>query len=533
MAKGTGVYGAYKNTKPIKEDFGDILLEHEQIGFQKRAEQREIQKAKDEKSEKLTNRMVAAHQALSKIDHTGIKSEDEKRGKLALKAADMLNEVSKKLEKNPYDVEASLMLSNLEQFPERFAQMTTNYTTWMQDGIGGMKDKKYSTYLNKGNIDKVEKVIQGQVMYDIDAANGNIIGTYDKDGDGTPDFSWDGMATGVDLPEYKAMFDDKGFMSSVKSRYGYEHTKNPDGSYTDVEVKSLSEASRKSIKDEVNEAFGDFKNMTDNAKSYIGDILQKDPETLSKEDFETIKTNFYLQNLNQFDNKNFTTFDRVAKNRDAETWRKAQKDKEDAKKKTKEQEEADWLRTLVDGTISGDGASVGSWVGRTIGKDKDKQPITIDNAEWLKDELILTMSNGQVKVINTKDKDAVGKIMSMADPTKSQAELMKAYDKGETEREFEKVREKKFSRGKLVTELKAISKSSGNKVKEWLKEKGFNASNGGWFADNETIKIGKKSFDVATEKGRIKLLDFMMNEEAKANKDVSASDIDKLPDLPE
>lgn len=525
MAKGTGNYGGYQY-RPIEQDFGDDLLQHEQIGFQQRAEQREVDAIKLKADEKLRERAVKAKKAL-RPQHTGLKNEDQKRGELALHASDVLNEAIAKLEKNPNDVEASLIVSNLEDFPERFSQMTSRYSEWMKNGMEGMSNGQYSPYLNKDNLDKVEKVIAGQVQYGLDA-KGNITGSYDKDGDGEPDFSWDGMATGVDLPEYKQRFDSDTFMDITKKRYGMTHTKNPDGTYTDVEVKELSPESRQSIKQDIEDTFGATKDsITDEGLSYIADELGLNPEAMTEEQFRGVKNQYYLNNVAQFDSKRFTEFDRAAQDRDQSRWQAAQAEKN--KPKSKEQEDADWLRTLVDGTIKGDGKAVGTWIGRVIGKDEDKKDLQVTDAEFTGDRLVLDLSDGTSKTIDLSKKEAIGQLSSMANLKKEPQELMKDYETGNLMRELESGEENKYSR----IQIRKALKGGGNDVTDMLNENGFNAENGYYLLGNsKKIEIKHKGqklkFDLSTEKGKKKLEDFVI-EEGKVNS--NSSKLDELPDL--
>ncbi len=538
MTKGTGIYGAYKNAKPITEDFGDILLDHEQIGFQHREEDRIVEDRKDAKDKGLRQRIVKTKKAL-RPDYTGIKSEDQKRGELILKGSDLLNEAHIALEKNPNDIEASLKLSNLEDLPIRFKQMTERYLGWSEDGMTGLADGTYSEYLNRENLDKVDAVINGQVKYGLDN-KGNVIGSYDKDGDGKPDFTWDGMATGVDLPEYKARFDTDSFMATAKARYGTLHTKNEDGSYETTEIKELSPDARLSIAQEIEDSFGaNMEVITDDGLSYIADTLGIDPETVKETEFETIKEQFLLQNASMWDRKEFNTKnwqDENADQRNALGWAKLDDKKNEA---TPEQNEADFLKTLVDGTITGDSKAVGSWIGRVIGKDSKKKDVQIVDSEYTGKRLVFELSNGNEKVINLTDKHkAIGELTSMSNVKKQPQDLMRSYETGNVMRTLNNGEKNKYSRILFGKALSNIDTDDGNQVKRLLKEMGIEADNGNWFADNETINIkykGKKhKFDVATDKGRKSLEEFVIDygktEEKNINtpkrKTIKASEIE-------
>lgn len=537
MTKGTGTYGAYKNAKPIAEDFGDILLDNEDIGFKYREENRIEEDRKNVKAKGVRERVVKASKAL-RPDLTGIRAEDEKRGKLVLQASDVLNEAKIILEKNPNDIDASLTVSNLEDFPMRFMQMTKRYGSWMEDGLTGLKEGTYSEYLNRDNLDKVDTVIKGQVKYGLDD-KGNITGSYDRDGDGKPDFSYDGMATGVDLPEYKARFDTDNFMTTTKSRYGTLHTKNEDGSYKTTEIKELSPEAKESIAQEIDDSFGSsVEGITDNGLSYIADTLQIDPEGVTEAEFATIKEQFLLQNVAMWDRKDFETDNWQKRNADRKNtldWAKLNKPIEE--EKNPKQEEADFLRTLVDGTISGDPKAIGSWIGRVIGKDSKKNEVQITDSEYTGDRLIFELSDGSEKTINLNDKGkAIGELTSMSNVKKQPQNLMESYETGQVMRTLNNGNENKYSRILFTRALSNIDEDNGNQVKRLLNEMGFKADNGGWFSNEETINIkynGKKqSFDVATVKGRKKLQDFVIENGKKKTsstpkrKTIKVSEID-------
>lgn len=514
MPKGTGIYGAYKNAKPIQADFGDNVLQDENMRFKYREEDRIEEDRKNAKDKDLRERIVKARKSMH-LDATGLKSEDEKRGALTLQASDVLNEAKIKLEQNPNDIEASLVVSNLEDFPARFKQMTDNYSSWMNDGVKGIQDEVYSGYLNKDNIDNVEKVIKGQVEYGLDS-KGNITGTYDRDGDGVSDFSWEGMATGIDLPEYKKRFNMNGFMTTTKGRYGTTHTKNNEGEYEEVEIKELGANSRASIAQDIEETFGgSLEDMTDDGKSFVADTLNLDPETMTEDEFKNVKTQFLLDNVAMWDTKKFETKNWQDENQDKNrSFQWARLNAEKDKKSTPEQEEADFLRTLVDGTISGDAKAVGAWVGRVIGKDGSDE-LRIDDSEYTGDRLILSLSNGTKKVIDMNDKNkAIGELTSMSNVKKQPQDLMKSYETGRVMRSLEQGQGNKYSRILFGETLSNIDESKGNEVKGLLKEMGFKADNGGWFSDNETINIkhnGQKvSFDVSTDAGRKELQEFVI-----------------------
>ncbi|WP_062057375.1 hypothetical protein [Aquimarina longa] len=519
MGKGTGVYGAYANVKPITEDFGKIGLEHEQLQFQHRVEQREIQNRKNTKAKDLKNRAIKARKAI-RAEHTGIRSEDEKRGQLALKAADTLNEAMKRLEKDSNDVESSLIVSNLEDFAPRFKQMTERYSTWMQDGTKGLEEGIYSPYLNRDHIEKVEQVIKGQVNYGLDD-KGNITGDYDQNRDGKADFTWDGMATGIDLPEYKKRFDVDRFKENTKENFGTLHTKNPNGTYNTIEVKELSPESKLGIRKNIETLFGESaKNITDEGLSYIYDELDTEINTpLTDEMLKEAKNRFYIENITMFDRLEFNTKDLVAQDRDQERWRKVN----EKKKPVKKQEDADFLRTLVDGTINGDPRSLGIWRDKIIGESKDekgrKTNIQVKNVEYTKNNIVFDLSNGQTRYFKLNDRERLkGELSSFANYKLPPQESMSIYDSGEVQRELGKTESTKpQSIAEIRNEYKdVVGKGffTGNGVVKFLKSKGFDASNGWYFSGkNKQITINhkgeQKEFNVSTNKGVKDIINFV------------------------
>lgn len=527
MAKGTGNYGAYVGAQPIKEDYGDNLIEHEQAGFRHRAEKRQVDQIKLEADEKLRDRAVKARKGLQPVP-TGIKSEDEKRGKLALLGAENLNAAIIKLEKDPNDIEASLLMSNYEDFPARFKQMTERYGEWMNGGLTGLDDGTYSKHLNQAHFDNVNKVIDGQVEYGFDE-KGNITGSYDRDGDGTPDFSWHGMATGVDLPEFKQRFNLDNFKSKLKEQHGTEHIKSPDGTYTTRELKGVSKESKESIRIKIGETIGTtVDSLTDNGKSYIYDELDLNPsDELTDEMVTQVNNKLYLESLAMWDKTDIKTKNYADENSDlnrALSYAKirAAKEKEavKAKKPNPKQEEANLLRRMVDGSVQGDSQEFGRWSGRTLYK-KGSQEIKVVETDHTGKELVLLLSDGTKKRFDVSTPEAIkkstGELTSLADIKKPADQQSQMYEMGEAG-ELSPI---DVERDKSIFEIndeynkastnKGVFNTSGKEIADWVNKYGFVADNDGWGSKTIIVQTdeGRKTFDTTNAGERRDLLNMM------------------------
>lgn len=522
MAKGTGIYGAYRGARPIAQDFGDDLLQHENMQFQHRAEQRLIDDREAAKKKSLNDKIINAQKAL-KPDYTGIKSEDEKRGALVLQAADMLNEAKKKLEENPNDIDANMTVANLEDFANRFAAMTENYTGWMNDGVTGLADGKYSPYLNRNQIGNIEKVIDGQVNYGLDA-KGNITGSYDKDGDGTPDFSWHGMATGVDLEPYKQRFDSDAFKATLKKQYGTEHTKQPDGTYTTREIEQLPQASKAQIRDGIERMFGsDVDNVTDTGLSYIYDELGVDYETpLTPELLKQAKNQLYLESLAMWDTKDFQVKnwqdENADQNRNLQWWKANQQGKGD----DKEQKELNNLRTFVTGLAQGDSEALGvlktTSISRPNKEGKGFVEVGVNNADYVGNELVIELDNGEVLKFDRNDAETFnGSVASIIRPDYPAEKVMQVFDRGQITRPLGSVSQ---TRDKSLADFRqemnsvkdanswynSYAHSYSNYINDNYKDVGFSSKKDG--RDNIVVTNSngdKKTFNVNTKEGRAEL----------------------------
>lgn len=222
MAKGTGIYGAYKGAKPNKQDFGDDLLQHEQMDLAQQANQR----AKDDVAAKKAAAKKAAKEKklkkmLGELDiqpfNTKIETGNQFVATAATRAIGEVQRLHKKLEADPNmsDSERARIqgeIDSLNKTPEYLKKFTDTYTKRMTDYqeklLKGevLKDEAFENKMKNYFLRGVsnEDGSKGYMDMEVGFKNGIVmIATKDTDGDGELDFEDVGSVLTGQLPDFE------------------------------------------------------------------------------------------------------------------------------------------------------------------------------------------------------------------------------------------------------------------------------------------------------------------------------------------
>jgi len=228
MSDSTGNFAAYRQLTPLRGSVVDDLQVQEQLGYQRRAEKREIDEiARQEQDKKDKQRAnVLAQIKPQDLYATGSESMDELLYKGVQKAYNKWDDVLPiLLEPNKYSdkevVRANLVASNLNKFTEKTAELDKALReineNYRKDVASGKKwnDPKFEQHFKEGFKNKSLGVneVGEPVLYFIDENNDGLDDTTGKAGKIGDYISYSDIANGTGLDKY-----------SFEDRINYEAT---------------------------------------------------------------------------------------------------------------------------------------------------------------------------------------------------------------------------------------------------------------------------------------------------------------------
>lgn len=398
----SGKYGAYKQLKPLQGDIASDILNQENQDFKYREEKRDIEdrkyardEARKEKDRKFGEKLEATLSDAS-IDATGFKSQDDPVIDLLHRKGgvlDQLTEITTALENDPFNRDLIGRKVNLEQSVDMIQALQLGLSENALANAQGMADKSLSKTVNEGYEDDYNKMINDfQLRYEITSdgrividnkanfdSEGNII---DKDHDGLPDkiTMQDLWNPGRLKGDFKT-FSRQEYFDALKKVYKSKDEKNPlKGRFGSKRTKGFNPDNYESLKDDVERLFGkDLKDITNDAKSFIGDELKGNWKGIKEKEFDELKARFiqdFVASYDQLEHKEIDHGSEIA-------YKREERLQEAANEKVKDQED---LSKLIQTRTDAQGKEINTLVGykggelevtaaRTVLKDKLKNVI--------------------------------------------------------------------------------------------------------------------------------------------------------------
>lgn len=181
---GKGTFTAYQQLNPIKEDFGNNMLQAEQMDFKYREEERRKQALEDQKRKEDIQLSKEAAQDISSVQPviTGIRSVDEINYRATGMAQKRIGDIYREFRSNPKaqsDVALRMELANLKAFPKILDSAEKKIKTYAEGLAKGFADGTYSKW-DQGKLDELE------AFFGVTDENGNTTPNYiidfDKNG---------------------------------------------------------------------------------------------------------------------------------------------------------------------------------------------------------------------------------------------------------------------------------------------------------------------------------------------------------------
>lgn len=341
MISGKGA--AWKRLGPLNSELSGVITEQERLNKEQAEKKQkaldEANKKKEEKDKKISGSLASLMP-----NKTGFRSHDEAIMEFFKKPGgviDKLVEIKEKIEtasgSDKWKLEADLaMLKNTVASIKKYREQLPLVTQKLSQGVA---NGTYSRYHNRDFIPKYDAMI-GQYQYryvlnDDYSVSLENLGAADFNKDGKPDIlNLADLHDPSKLGYFKAGFNSATWIKTAKDHYGTFHEVKDEKGFLRKEYKGFDPEKREGLKDDVNSLFGEsYENMTDDFKSYMGDELGIDPDTI-KDDvaFQKVKTEFINKVINAYDTTKKNTTDhgaenaaartKIAKSADARGWAK-------------------------------------------------------------------------------------------------------------------------------------------------------------------------------------------------------------------
>jgi hypothetical protein len=213
-----GTYTAFQQLRPLEGSIVDDMTTQEQLGFNRRAEQRQVDKIAKEEEEKKTADRVAMLKLIKsqKFTDTGSKSKNEFQLKMLSLGQEKYKEIipilsNPKAYSDEEYIQANLRLENLNKLAEKMDSMDKGITAFVSEADKDIKagkyweDPKFKNHYQTGYENKVPF---------LDENFNPAIAFIDKNNDGLDDnngkekpvngyFTYEDMESGVGIQNYK------------------------------------------------------------------------------------------------------------------------------------------------------------------------------------------------------------------------------------------------------------------------------------------------------------------------------------------
>lgn len=515
----TGKAGAFRFLQTPNSDISKTILQQEQMNnlYQEKKEAKQKQQTQDNllDLESIGKINSGERTGYNHIDAAFIDAYNRKGG-----LVDQYVEAKKRLKNsNNTDAEAYGIIKNIEKYTSELSSMKQGFVKIAGELQSGIAQGKYSAELNKGFLSNIEKIEKGGIYIntdDLTEMNIENLG-FDLNNDSIPEKI--NLKTFLDprnFGVFEGDFNINEYNTTLAKEIGtFEETKlNPNGNnrFESLTTEGLNPANKLLVKDRYKSVFGeDVKNLTNAGKSIL--YQYKISPNISQEEYDA------------FIDARVTDFENASKKKRIEKmdWSARNAAANSGGRKTTTDKTKDSLRTTIDGIIAGDDKYIKGLIGQKLpGKTDDKKEVLIENTEFVEDKFIVSLSNGEVLEIDTKDKQkAIGDIIGLVRPFDKRDQALEEYNKGTAIETFTKggeqeskilqakeLKEKTQKALKIVEEIPETWKS--DDIVPYLKSKGVKGfvDTGGRFSNTVKMPNGIE-VNVNTKSGMEKLKQYI------------------------
>ncbi len=409
--------------RPIQDR--DNLGYAEQQAFRYRRENEIERQRKKQEAANWASRIGTSLSSL-RAEAIGINSIDEMNAKVLLEAKSRLADAWQRRKENPDNLDAIMEIANLERLPEDLATYQKQYANWASQIANGINNGNLSAGLNKKLIDKISSHVGDlNAVYKLDE-KGSLVGAMvDPDNDDIMEFKTlrsildgSGLERPIPVADYNAS------QEAIKKMYS-THTNVTDEDGKRIETKGLRQGDIDGIRASVENVWGTYQEPTDFAKSVLADRLNLREDQVTEELFEQYKKDFGDEIIASYSTTNKEDDGYDKRQQRALQWARLNKDRRDKRKN-----EADFLRTTIDGALAGDSKYVQAITDSLTeaGKEEDNP---VSKAEFKNGKLILQMKDGAIEELDAADRSSVGRLLSFVRPDDTPDVRMGLYSMGE------------------------------------------------------------------------------------------------------
>ena len=288
-----GNYGALRRLEPIKEDFGKIAREQEQVDAQKRAEQRSIDREK--KADDRYNAEKRAELNKAKLDDlekyrpiiTGVDSWDKAQTNGIYSAIDRRGEIMESLSKDPFrnnpdSRDLELEYAKLGNYIKDVNDMNTFVKTYTTDLGEGVKSGELSASQNKGKLKRIAGIIDKKnITYDRDK-NGNARLIFMDDDGKIQAVTKETLLNNELFSEHVLGFDKNAWVTNIKAASGLDKSVKEVGGQI-ITNSQLREEAIENIENEIESLIGTDE-ISARGKGIWEDVMKRDPKELNREE---------------------------------------------------------------------------------------------------------------------------------------------------------------------------------------------------------------------------------------------------------
>lgn len=506
MAK-AGNYTAYQRLRPIQQR--DTLGQAEQQAFRYRAED-DLKKRRKQKEAADWAQKIGTSLSSLRAEATGINSIDEMNAKVLLDAKKRLTDAWKRRKENPNDIDTIMEIANLERLPDDLKTFETQYSNWAANIAKGINEGKLSAGLNQELIKKIDSQVGNlNAVFKLDE-RGSLVGAMmDPENDDIMEFKTirnildgSGLERPIPVADYNAS------QEAIKKMYT-THTNKNNIKGTEVETVGLRESDIDGIYRNTENVWGTFEEPTDFAKSILADRLNLREDQVTRDLFNKYKTDFADEIIASYTTKNSKDDQWDKRQQRALQWARLNKSG-----KGKRQDEADFLRTTVDGALAGDPKYVQAITESLVeaGKEEDN-PIT--DAEFTNGKLIVKRKNGGVEEFDSQNRQSVGRLISFIRPDEAPDVRLGLYEMGKVlVDDFQEGTDKGNSKIKINALVDGLAESEDEATEQLNNVLGNKfQSEGNWFSKLFGNKVKGPDgvvYDLDSAASKEKLKDFLM-----------------------
>ncbi|WP_456867571.1 hypothetical protein [Galbibacter sp. BG1] len=309
-----GTYSALNQVRRTDLGLDDMIVRNERNQFLYRDEERKKQEAETDRIKELSDSWGLTQDNLTqKI--TGVKSIDQGIAEGIMKARDMSLDAYKRVEKNPNDVEARMVIKNLDNYASNLEQFTNKYTNYTADLAKGIAEGKYDKTLNKGIADNLNNIYKdANFVFGVDKMGLPVMAVKQEDGRlKATGFEQIFDGTGLEKPIMKANSDN--WSTDKAKQFGNIKTKTSEDGFRTKEYTGFDFKKLPDLKTDIDNYLGtDISKVSNEAKSLWVSELGRDINSLDSEGLDELKDYLTQKVINTYKTEDSETIDFGSKN---------------------------------------------------------------------------------------------------------------------------------------------------------------------------------------------------------------------------